>query len=72
MKKFYFLIFLIASIFFLPDITEAAFFDDKSNFFLVEKIFFKKQKYIVFLIFFLPSIYFFKRKNYVIFGIFLL
>ena len=73
MKKFYsHNCFNCYQIFFYLILPKQAFFDDKSNFFLVEKIFFKKQKYIVFLIFFLPSIYFFKRKNYVIFGVFLL
>ena len=71
MKKFYLIIVLIVSNFFLFDIAEAAFFQDKSNFFLLEKFFFKNQKYFVFLIFFLPSIYFFKRKNFLIFGVFL-
>ena len=71
MKKFYSLIIFIIINFFLFNIAEASFFENNSNFLFLEKLFFKKQKYIVFLIFFLPSIYFYKVKKFLLFGIFL-
>lgn len=71
MNKFYLLIFLIIGNFFSPHVTDAAFYENDLNFAPLEKLFFKKQKYLVFLIFFLPSIYFFKKKFFLLFGIFL-
>jgi hypothetical protein len=71
MKKFYSLIIFIIINFFLFNIVQAAFFENNSNFLFLEKLFFKKQKYIVFLIFFLPSIYFYKVKKFLLFSIFL-
>ena len=72
MKKFLSIILLIAVNFFLFNVVEASFNENNSNFLFLEKLFFKKQKYIVFLIFFLPSIYFFKEKKFLTFGIFLI
>ena len=72
MKKFYSLILLILMNFFLFNIVEASFYENNLKFLSLEKLFFKKQKYIVFLIFFFPSIYFFKEKKFLTFGIFFL
>ena len=59
MNKFCLLFFLIIGIFFLPHVTDAAFYENDSNFVLLEKLFFKKQKYLVFLIFFFTIYIFF-------------
>ena len=71
MKKYYSVTVLILVIFLLFNIAEASFYENNLKFLSLEKLFFKKQKYIVFLIFFLPSIYFFNKKNFFICGIFL-
>ena len=71
MKKFYSVTVLILVILFLFNIVEASFYENNLKFLSLERLFFKKQKYIVFLIFFLPSIYFFKEKKFLKFGIFL-
>ena len=70
MNKFYLFFLLVISNVFLPNPLEAAFFENNSNFLFLEKFFFKKQKYLIFLIFFLPSIQFFKKKNFLLFGFF--
>ena len=70
MNKSYLFILLVISSIFLPNPIEAAFFENNSNFLFLEKFFFKKQKYLIFLIFFLPSIHFFKKRNFLLFGFF--
>ena len=68
------LLLIICIILFSLDFTllNAAFFEETSNLNYFEKFFFKKQKYLIFLIFFLPSIYLFKKKKIITFFCFIL
>ena len=67
----FFIFFLILNLIILFH-AEAAFFENKSNLLFLEKIFFDKQKYLIFLIFFITSLILFKKKQFILFSIFFL
>tara|TARA_B100001057_G_scaffold35937_1_gene32511 strand:- start:4194 stop:6524 length:2331 start_codon:yes stop_codon:yes gene_type:complete len=71
-KNFNYYCLILSILFFLTTDLQAAFFENKSNFLFLEKLFYKKQKYILFLVFFFPSIIFYNNKKFLLFSLFTL
>ena len=62
---FFFILFFLHSFY-----AEAAFFENRSNLLFLEKLFFDKQKYLIFLIFLSLHWFILRKKIYLIFNIF--